>query len=197
MRKALPYSRLTPRKTRAKGRARLDWYENVFELIDMRSFSNLWYWIALAVVWSTASHWVLGVPFDLITRARRKGGAVEQDMRTLLRINTGRILYIAHVSGPWLAGVVFFVLTVLGMLGFYYGIEFGQAVFLILAPMALVGVLSLRAARRVDAADSRGEDLFRQLLWHRRMVQVIGMISIFVTSMWGMYQNMQIGALGQ
>jgi hypothetical protein len=67
----------------------LDWYENVFELIDMRSFSNLWYWIALAVVWSTASHWVLGVPFDLITRARRKGGVVEQDLKTLLRINTG------------------------------------------------------------------------------------------------------------
>jgi len=40
------------------------WYETIFELIDMRSFSNLWYWIVLSVLWSTMSHWVLGVPFD-------------------------------------------------------------------------------------------------------------------------------------
>ncbi len=32
----------------------MDWYATVFELIDMRSFSNLWYWIALAVVWYAA-----------------------------------------------------------------------------------------------------------------------------------------------
>ena len=51
-----------------KGRA-LDWYQSIFELIDMRSFSNLWYWIALAVMWSTASHWVLGVPWDMVIRA--------------------------------------------------------------------------------------------------------------------------------
>jgi hypothetical protein len=70
-------------------------------------------------------------------------------------------------------------------------------VFLILAPMSLVGVLSLRAARRVAAAEGSGEALYRQLLWHRRTVQVIGMISIFITSMWGMYQNMSIGVLGQ
>jgi hypothetical protein len=52
----------------------LGWYSNVFEVIDMRSFSSLWYWIALAVMWSSASHYVLGVPFDLVQRARRRGG---------------------------------------------------------------------------------------------------------------------------
>ena len=35
------------------------WYQTVLELIDMRSFSSLWYWIGLAVLWSSASHWVL------------------------------------------------------------------------------------------------------------------------------------------
>ncbi|MEC7258626.1 MAG: component of SufBCD complex, partial [Pseudomonadota bacterium] len=51
----------------------MDWYSSIFELIDMRSFSNLWFWIALAVTWSTTSHWVLGVPFDMVNRARRNG----------------------------------------------------------------------------------------------------------------------------
>ena len=64
------------------------------------------------------------------------------------------------------------------------------------SPISIVGLLSLRAARRVMAGQGSGEDLFRLLRRHRVTVQVIGMVSIFVTSMWGMYQNMQIGALG-
>ena len=182
--------------TGGAGADRVHWYENVFELIDMRSFSNLWYWIALAVVWSTSSHWVLGVPFDMVQRAKRHGGTAEADLQAMVRINTARLLWIAQVSGLWLLGIVFFLLTILAMLGFYYRIEFAQALFLILAPMSLVGALSLRAARRVAAGAGVAADLYRQLTWHRITVQAIGMVSILVTSMWGMWQNMQIGVLG-
>ena len=63
----------------------MDWYNVIFELIDMRSFSNLWYWIVLAVLWSTASHWVLSVPFDMISRAKRQGGAAQERYRVRLR----------------------------------------------------------------------------------------------------------------
>ena len=28
----------------------VDWYETVFEVIDLRSFSNIWFWMAVAVV---------------------------------------------------------------------------------------------------------------------------------------------------
>jgi hypothetical protein len=69
-------------------------HETIFELIDMRSFSNLWFWIALAVVWSTASHWVLGVPYDMVLRARRVDGLAEVDLEDMVRININRILYI-------------------------------------------------------------------------------------------------------
>ena len=58
----------------------MNWYQMLFDLIDMRSFSNLWYWIALGVIWSSASHWVLGVPYDMINRARRDEGAVRSDV---------------------------------------------------------------------------------------------------------------------
>jgi len=80
----------------------LDWYQTVFELIDMRSFSNLWYWIALAVVWSTTSHYVLGVPYDMITRAKRSGGEAEADLHDLVRVNVNRLLYIAGAAGLWI-----------------------------------------------------------------------------------------------
>lgn len=174
----------------------MSWYENLFELIDMRSFSNLWFWIALAVVWSSASHWVLGVPYDMIGRARRAGGQVEADLETLVRINTARLLYIGRVSGPWLLGLACFALTVLALLGFWYGVEFAQALFLLGFPLSLVGALSLRTARKLRAAGATGEAMRRILSRHRLYTQMIGTVSIFVTALWGMYQNLSIGALG-
>jgi hypothetical protein len=174
----------------------VDWYENLFLMIDMRSFSSLWYWIGVAVVWSSASHWVLGIPFDLVQRARRSGGQAQEDLETLVRINIGRILYIAQVSGLWIMGFAFFVLTVLALLGFRYGIEFAQAVFLVLAPMCVVGAMSLRTARRIAASEAKVPDLYRRLTIHRVSVQAVGVVSIFVTSMWGMWHNMHVNVLG-
>ncbi len=173
----------------------VDWYKMIFDLIDLRSFSNLWYWIALAVLWSTTSHWVLGVPFDLVTKARRNGGQAEQDLHDLVGINVRRMLYIASVSGMWLIGIVAFVFTVLLILGFVYGSEFAQAVFLLVVPMAIVGALSLSTAQQISVQGMEGEDLYRKLTRHRIKVQAIGMVSIFVTSLWGMWQNMQVFAI--
>ena len=174
----------------------MDWHTTIFELIDMRSFSNLWFWIALAVVWSTASHWILGVPFDLVTRARRHGGQAAEDLEALVRINTNRLLYISTVSGLWLLGFVCFILTGLALLGFVYRVEFAQALFLLGFPMTIVGALNLSTARLIQDRQAQGEDLWRYLSRHRTIVQAIGMVSIFVTALWGMYQNMSVGPFG-
>lgn len=174
----------------------MDWYSAVFELIDMRSFSNLWYWIALAVVWSTTSHWVLGVPYDMIQRAARHGGEAQADLEDIVRINCNRLLYIASVSGLWLLGLASALVTSLALLGFWYGIEFAQAVFLLATPMTIVGALSLNSARIIRENGLAGEALRRRLARHRIQTQLVGMVSIFVTAIWGMYQNMAIGPLG-
>jgi hypothetical protein len=171
----------------------LQWYESIFELIDMRSFSNLWFWIALAVMWSMASHWVLGVPYDMVSRARHSGGQVQADLETLVRIHTTRLLMITRVAGMWIVAFVTFVLSALAITGFWYGVEFSQAVLCLLAPMALVSLLSVRAAHHIHDAHLSGEDLHRKLMFHRMKVQGIGMVSILVTSLWGMFQNLQIG----
>ena len=173
----------------------LDWQNTVFELIDMRSFSNLWFWIALAVMWSTASHWVLGVPFDMVLRARRSEGQSEIDLEDLVRINTNRLLFIGRISGLWLLALACFLLTTLAVVGFNYGIEFAQAVFLLMFPMSLVGLMSLSTAAKIQAEEASGELLRKRLTKHRIWVQVIGMLSIFVTSIWGMYQNFQSSPL--
>ena len=162
----------------------------------MRSFSNLWFWIALAVMWSTASHWVLGVPFDMVQRARRHGGQSEQDLEDLVRINTNRLLFIARVSGLWLLTLGCFLLTMLGGLGFFYGLEIAQALFLLGLPMSVIALISLSTARLIQAEDASGELLCRRLTRHRLYVQMIGVVSIFVTALWGMYQNLSAGVLG-
>jgi len=174
-----------------------DWYELVFEVIDMRSFSNLWYWIALAVFWSTTSHWVLGVPYDMVLRARRLGGQAQQDLDDMVRITTNRLLHIVQVAGPVLLAFVCFILTGLGVLGFYYSVEFAQALFLLAFPMAIVGGISLYSAAAIVENMIRGEALQKKLSSHRMITQGIGMFSIFVTAMFGMYQNLSLGALGQ
>lgn len=174
----------------------MDWYESVFELIDMRSFSNLWFWIALAVLWSSVSHWVLGVPWDMILRARKEPeGEAADDLVEMVRINVTRILYIVRKSGLLLTGFVCFALTVMLLLGFVFGNEFAQALFLLGFPTSLVGLLSISTARKIRAEEPEGEALHKRLNRHRVMTQCIGMVSIFVTAIWGMLQNMTASVL--
>ena len=174
----------------------MDLFHTLTELIDMRSFSNLWYWIALAVVWSSASHRILGVPFDMVYRSRKQGGQAMDDLEAIVRVNVNRMMYITEMSGHWVLGVSCFVLAMLGMLGFVYSVEFAQAVFLLAFPMAFVGLINWAAARRINRDGLEGEALARQLSLTRLFVQLVGMLAIFVTALWGMYQNLQIGFLG-
>ncbi len=174
----------------------MDWYDTVFELIDMRSFSNLWYWIALAVVWSTASHWVLGVPIDMVYRAKRNGGQAEEDMVNIISVNVRRMQYIGQSAGLWIISIGSAVLTALAILGFVYWLEFAQAIFLLAFPMSIVGILSLRAARLMISTTHDAEGMRQRLLRHRLHTQLIGVVSIFVTSLFGMWQNINVGPLG-
>lgn len=170
----------------------LDWSRALFQVIDLRSFSSLWYWIAVVVLWSSVSHWVLGVPFDLIQRARRSGGEAEEDLVDMVRINVNRLLSIAASAGLILIAFVGFMLTSLGVLGFWYQVELAQATFLMALPLSLVGAVSLSTARLIRATEPMGDPLYAVLHRHRLWTQVIGMIAIFVTAMFGMYQNLDV-----
>jgi hypothetical protein len=173
----------------------VDVIDTVFEVIDMRSFSNLWYWIALAVLWSSTSHWVLGVPHDLIQRARREGGQAQQDVEDLVRINAGRLLHVVDHGALVVTALVSFWLSGLAVLAFVYDIEFAAAVFLLLAPLTLVVWLSVRVCRRIVAGENTGSALHRRLIVHRRWTQSVGMAAIFITAMYGTWKNINVSIL--
>jgi hypothetical protein len=173
-------------------------FQVIGDLIDLRSFSNLWYWIALAVVWSSASHWVLGVPWDMVGRARRKSGQAEADLVTLAQINARRLDGIWTEAGVAIAITFPFLLSFLGFSGFFYGSEIAQAVFLFALPLSAVFALSIRLARHLCAQTATGltpEMVIRALARQRVWVQAIGILAIIFTSFWGMFQNLRFSSL--
>lgn len=173
----------------------MSWYETLELLIDFRSFSSIWYWIVVAVLWSTASHWVLSVPYDMILRARRRGGEAMTDVELLVAISVRRITYIMDVSGLWIVAFACFLLTMLALTGLVYGSEMSQAIFLLAVPMALVGLATVRTAQAQARAPLAGEALLRRLLRLRSVIRLIGLVAIIVTAGWGMWTNLYLTGL--
>lgn len=143
-------------------------------------------------MWSLLSHWVLGVPFDLILRAKRNDEAAVADMLTLLDIKSRRFLGIFDSAAHIIAGVICFILAIILSMGFYYGFELAQGMFFMAVPAAAVGVLNLRMFRHLNDNPATGGDLIALLQRHRFWVQFIGVMSICTTAMYGMYHNLTL-----
>ncbi|MEJ6388612.1 component of SufBCD complex [Gymnodinialimonas ulvae] len=172
----------------------MDFLDLVTEVINLRSFSNMWYWIVLAILWSSLSHWTIGVPYHLVSRAKRGDARAEADMMVLSRMNAERMLQYAQSSGVPAMAFATFLLTGLAITGWIYGVEFSQAIFLLLCPSMLVLALGIWTSRRLHDSDyANVPGMLRQ---HRLIVQMMGVVFIFITAFWGMYQNMNVGPLG-
>jgi len=174
----------------------LDWNGSVFSLISLRSFSSVWFWMVLALAWSVAAQSPLGVPFDMVMRARRHGGAHMADLEAMVEIQLRRRAAILGSTGVVMTGVAAAVLTALVVLGFGYRMEFAQALSLLLIPLTLVGLLRLRLMNRLLLRAPRGDALCRALSWHRTGVQALGMVAILITALYGMWYNLAMRALG-
>jgi len=176
--------------------ARVEFYSTVFSTIDMRSFSNIWFWIAVAVGWSNITHFIIGVPFDMVLRARRRGGQAMSDLEAMAVLQARRRVQIMQSSGVWLVGFWTTVLSTLAVLGFVYGSELAQALTLLLLPMSLAAALGLRLAARLARAPLTEAALTRKLTVHRLLIQALGLFAILLTTMWGTLHNLSIPLLG-
>jgi hypothetical protein len=165
----------------------LDWTDAFSRVIDLRTFASIWYWLAVIVTWSVASNWLIGVPFDMLFRARKYGTQELADLEALVDINVRRIVAFDKSLGPWLTGLVAFFLAVLGMTGFYYNLELAQGLFILAAPLTLVVVINLRLAYQLYQAPLHHSELVRKLFAVRLWTQVIAMVTLFFTAMYGMY----------
>ena len=156
-------------------------------LIDFRTFSNIWYWLAVMVTWAVATHWVIGVPFDMVVRARRQGGQAAQDLDILVAINLRRLLTLSGTPAVILVGIGAFVVTAAAMLGFVYGLELAQGLFCLAFPLVFVAVLTWRSCQRLTLDQQTGPALIRALVRLRFWIQLIAITALFCTALLGIY----------
>lgn len=169
----------------------LDWTETIVRVIDLRTFSSIWYWLAVAVSWAVASHWLIGVPFDLLYRARRADPHHVADLEAITDVNVRRFTNLVDMAGPWLLGFVVFVLTALCMAGFFYGLELAQGMFILGLPLSIVMLLNVLVAKDLAHRPLQGAALVHRLFRLRIWSQAVGMIALFFTAMYGMWFNLE------
>ena len=170
----------------------MDWMQTLLDVIDFRSFSSLWFWILVALAWSAASQRVLGIPYDLVLRARKQGGQAVVDLEDLVRIHVARQLDMARSAGLALAGVASFALMALLVLGLWYRVELAQALLCLAVPMGIVAGMGLATARRIEATRPEPDALYALLVRHRLRVQGVALVALFATAAWGMWTNLQV-----
>jgi hypothetical protein len=190
-----PQTRQGKKARHTAERGELPLIDDIFRVIDTRSFASVWYWIIIALFWSNVTQNILGAPHALILRARRHGGDALEDMETLVGVTIRRRLRLMDQIGHWIVGFVLAILSLVGALAFVYRLEFAQAVFLLLLPLSILRLMGLRVCYRIERQNLRGDQLVRALLRHRLGIQFLGMGSIFVTAIWGMFRIMSASIL--
>ena len=157
----------------------------MLRLLATASFDSLWYWVLHVVVWTLACSRTLGVPHDMLLRARRDPAAAER-VDVLARLACERIGGTPTRSWMPLAAVAGFLLAAAGALGFGSGIETAQAAFAILLPLAVVSYSKLRLALAVRRKAMAGPELVlalaRRRVWHQ-FIAICAMLAAAAVAM--------------
>ncbi len=169
--------------------------------LDSRSFMTIWYWLALVGLWSATGRNIMGIPSDIVARARAALASGQGDDPAVMTLLDWLSLVLPRwrlgpTEGAVFLGLTSFGLTSLAVLGFVFWLELAQAVFLLLMPFWLLFWMRVRLARRVtpvvDAAqlgqippEKAARDAARAMTWHRRWVTVLSMVSVLATVLWG------------
>lgn len=134
------------------------------------SFESIWYWVLHMIVWTLVTQRMLGVPHDMLVRARRSpeiAGKVE----ILALVHTGRLAALYDALGIAAALLGGFFLSALFVIGFLNGVELAQAVFLLVFPVSIVAYSTASVALRIERRNYRGDMLLRILarrqFWHQ------------------------------
>ncbi len=101
-------------------------------------------------------------------------------------------------AGLTIIAFMFFLLTFLFLVGFFYDNEFSQAVFFLAAPLSLLGAVQAWACRKAIATNMLSDvnQIYRLLSRYRLFVQVVGVIDLAVASIWGILVNLSNMHLG-
>jgi hypothetical protein len=160
---------------------------DLVRLLNSDSFDSFWYWLIIAVSWSRATHFMLGVGLHDVRDALRNGGTDMSDVEMLIHINARKLTRAMDRYGVWLTAVGTFLIAGIATLGFRFDIELMQASTFLFASLTLGSLVSLRFAYRVIKDDLQGKALCDGFSRFRTIKQFVGIASIFVISFYAAY----------
>lgn len=150
----------------------------VFQTLAAASFQSLWYWILHVVIWTLACYRTLGVPQDMLLRARRRPEIADR-VDQLAHLTVERVTGIHDSVGPWIAAGIGFVLAALASLGFLARLETAQAGLALVLPLAIISYSKLRLALAIKRQGMVGPALVlalaRRRVWHQ-LIAVVAML---------------------
>ena len=167
----------------------MNFTDAILRFIELDTFSNVWFWLVVVVAWAIACHWLIGVPFDVMVRARRGDDEALRDLEALVDINLRRFIWFYTKAGPAFAGLAAFFLAGAGLLAVVYRFELAIGLLLLGLPMAAVVLMNLRLALSLHKAPLSGQALVSRLLRVRLWTQFAAAIALFVTAVIGMAFN--------
>jgi hypothetical protein len=137
-----------------------------------------------------ACYWVVGVPLDMIHRARRHGGQAAHDLETLVAVNVRRL----QMFTPWdriaSAGFAAFILTSITVSAFFYDLEAAKGLFFIVFPISIAMGVNIYATACLRDDPPEGVALVKYLMSVRLWIQIIAMMATFISVIYGMFFNL-------
>lgn len=160
----------------------------ILDALGISSFETVWYWVLHVLVWTLVTHRTLGVPYDMILRARRLPEVLDR-VEALSLIFSERATALCRRVGVAAALVGGFVLSGLFALGFLSGLVLAQAAFLLLFPLAVIVYSTMTAALRIERRQFRGtvllQVLARRHFWH----QIVAVAALFAALSVAMFHH--------
>jgi hypothetical protein len=153
----------------------------LYQSFAAAGFQSVWYWVLHVVVWTVACYRTLGVPHDMLLRARRMPEIADR-VNTLAHLSSERMGGIYDGAGVPLAAAAGFLLATVAALGFVNGLEVAQAALMILLPLALIGYSKLRLALYIRRSRIRGARLVVLLARRRFGHQLLAILAMLAAT---------------
>ncbi len=168
--------------------------------MDRDSFWTLWFWIMHVVAWSMASHFTMGVPFDMVSEAQREkteDGPWHRATEALIQAQVFRFTTYTARFGAIMVGVSAFLNSVLLTLATLGDLEFARAMLTLFLPLTVIYVVTVRGALAIRRADLRGDALLLKVKRMRLVNQLIGLLGVsmaVILAIFEAYRNITIWA---
>lgn len=157
---------------------------SLLEFLKAHSFSSPWFWALFAVTWGIVLRRILGIPSDVAKGAFFGEPQALLEFDGLAEFKSKRLLRYRRYVTPVSIGIAFFALSGILVLGFFYGFELAQALFLLAAPLGITLWIRYNAATQILDKGLEGEALRRLYLRVRFRTQITAVCGIAATLLW-------------